>query len=110
MATPAEQPEPTPVDVQLIPSVAGHLNRRRDSLFAALDGSRLRLANDEFEVEVYSITDQVAGRWVQLGFRNSDEHFITLRLPRQAGFPQARKALLTLVAETPELTRHHAAA
>jgi hypothetical protein len=94
------------VDLQLIPSVAQHLDRGRktDTLFAALDGSRIRRSGKELEVEVYSITNQTAGRWIQLGLRGTETEFITLRLPRQAGFQQASAALLMWLADPSHLS------
>jgi hypothetical protein len=94
------------VDLQLIPSVAQHSDpgRKTDRLFAALDGSRVRRSGEEFKVEVYSITNQTAGRWIQLGLRGAETEFVTLRLPRQAGLQQASAALLTWIADPAHLS------
>jgi hypothetical protein len=67
--------------------------RKTARLFAALDGSEVRTSGHRFYVEVYSVTDQSTGRWVQLGLRGAHEHLITLRLPKQSGLQEATSAL-----------------
>ena len=77
---------------QLLPYHSG-TERKSARLCAALDGSEVRTSGLRFDVEVYSVTDQSTGRWVQLGLRGSQEHLITLQLPRQSGLREATTAL-----------------
>jgi hypothetical protein len=70
-----------------------HRSRDADKLFAALDGSEIRSFGCRFDLEVYSVTDQSSGRWVQLGLRGTHEHLVTLRLPCESGILEATNAL-----------------
>jgi hypothetical protein len=74
-------------------------DRKTDRLFAALDGSEVRTFGLCFNLEVYSVTDQSSGRWVQLGLRGSQEHLVTLRLPKQSGLREAAIALSEWLAD-----------
>ena len=73
--------------------------RKADRLFAALDGSEVLTSGHRFDLEVYSVTDQATGRWVQLGLRGSHEHLVTLRLPKQSGLQEATTALSAWLAD-----------
>jgi hypothetical protein len=75
------------------------VDRKTDRLFAALDGSEVRTFGLCFNLEVYSVTDQSTGRWVQLGLRGAHEHLVTLRLPRQSGLREAAIALSEWLAD-----------
>ncbi|MEO7190118.1 MAG: hypothetical protein ABI051_03610 [Vicinamibacterales bacterium] len=83
--------------VDLVPTqlLAYKLSTQRNAerLFTALDGSEVRTSGRRFDLEVYSVTDQQTGRWVQLGLRGLHEHLITLRLPQQSGLQEAAVAL-----------------
>ena len=93
-------------DLQIVPRDGLHLaitrpvpvpGRRRsknaDKLFAALDGSEVLSFGCRFDLEVYSVTDQSTGRWVQLGLRGAHAHLVTLRLPVESGISEAASAL-----------------
>lgn len=73
--------------------------RKTDRLFAALDGSEVRTSGHRFALEVYSVTDQSTGRWVQLGLRGLHEHLVTLCLPKQSGLQEATTALSKWLAD-----------
>ena len=73
--------------------------RNADRLFAALDGSEVRTSGCRFDLEVYSVTDQRTGRWVQLGLRGTQEHLVTLRLPVKSGLSEATNALSEWLAD-----------
>ena len=68
-------------------------SKHADKLFAALDGSEVNSFGCRFDLEVYSVTDQSTGRWVQLGLRGTHEHLVTLRLPIESGILEATNAL-----------------
>jgi hypothetical protein len=68
-------------------------DRRSDRLFAALDGSEVRMPGHRFDLQVYSVTDQATGRWVQLGLHGTQEHLVTLCLPSRSGLQEAATAL-----------------
>jgi hypothetical protein len=73
--------------------------KNADKLFAALDGSEVRTFGCRFDLEVYSVTDQSSGRWVQLGLRGTHEHLVTLRLPIESGISEATTALSEWLAD-----------
>lgn len=84
-----------PVDLSRLFSLgqgAGRL-RAADRLFAALDGSEVRALGERFDLEVYSVTDQTTGRWLQMGLRGAHDHLITLCLPPESGIAEATQAL-----------------
>lgn len=68
-------------------------SQNADRLFAALDGSEVQTSGCRYDLEVYSVTDQATGRWVQLGLRGTQEHLVTLRLPIESGLSEATTAL-----------------
>jgi len=74
-------------------------SKNADKLFAALDGCEVRTFGCRFDLEVYSVTDQSTGRWVQLGLRGAREHMVTLRLPIQSGLSEATTALSEWLAD-----------
>jgi hypothetical protein len=73
--------------------------RKTERLFAALDGSEVLASGRRFDLEVYSVTDQPTGRWVQLGLKGLHDHLVTLRLPRQSGLREATTALSEWLAD-----------
>ena len=84
-----------PVDLSRLFSLgrgAGPL-RTADRLFAALDGSEVRTLGHRFDLEVYSVTDQSTGRWMQMGLRGLHDHLVTLCLPKESGISEATRAL-----------------
>ena len=92
-----------PVDLSRLFSLGrgGGPIRAADRLFAALDGCEVRTFGQKFDLEVYSVTDQSTGRWLQIGLRgvHHDEHLVTLRLPQQSGINEATHALSAWLAD-----------
>ena len=101
------QGELDPIDLQVIPRNGLPVDLSRlfslgrgtgplrgaDRLFAALDGSEVRTIGQRFDLEVYSVTDQSTGRWLQIGLKGIHEHLVTLCLPQQSGINEATQAL-----------------
>jgi hypothetical protein len=69
--------------------------RSADGVFSALDGSEIHASGHRWAVEVYSVTDQPGGRWLQLGLKDDgrQDHLLTLRLPSGSGIEMASRAL-----------------
>jgi hypothetical protein len=102
-----DQDEFDPVELQVIPrnglpvdlsrlfslGRGAGLLRTADRLFAALDGSEVRTLGHRFDLEVYSVTDQSSGRWLQMGLRGHHDHLVTLCLPPRSGIAEATQAL-----------------
>jgi len=90
-----------PVDLTRLFSLgrSGSPLRAADRLFAALDGSEVRTLGQCFNLEVYSVTDQSSGRWLQMGLRGPHDYLVTLRLPKQSGIQQATRALSAWLAD-----------
>jgi len=84
-----------PVDLSRLFSLGkgAGLLRTADRLFAALDGSEVRTLGHRFDLEVYSVTDQSSGRWLQMGLRGLHDHLLTLCLPPKSGIAEATQAL-----------------
>ena len=84
-----------PVDLSRLFSLGRGTGRLRsaDRLFAALDGSEVRTLGYRFDLEVYSVTDQSSGRWLQMGLRGHHDHLVTLCLPKESGISEATQAL-----------------
>ena len=96
-----------PVDLSRLFSLgqgAGRL-RSADRLFAALDGSEVRTLGHRFDLEVYSVTDQISGRWLQMGLRGRHDHLVTLCLPRESGISEATQALSHWLADPAHVDR-----
>ena len=70
-----------------------------DALFWELDGSELDASGRQWTVEVYSVTDQPSGRWLQLGLKGAQDHLLTLRLPNDGGTDEAARALAAWLAD-----------
>ena len=69
--------------------------RTPEGVFSALDGSEINASGHRWAVEVYSVTDQPSGRWLQLGLKDDEhqDHLLTLRLPSGSGTETASRAL-----------------
>ena len=79
----ANQGEFDPIDLKVIPRNGLPVNlsrlfshgqgasavRAADRLFAALDGCEIRTFGLRFDLEVFSVTDQSTGRWLQIGLK-----------------------------------------
>ena len=79
-----------------------------DGVFSALDGRRISASGLHWAVEVYSVTDQPGGRWLQLGLRSEDhdqDHLLTLRLPAGSGVDVAASALSSWLVDPTHATR-----
>jgi hypothetical protein len=48
-----------------------------DTVFDALDNRALRLLGRNWQVHVYSVSDQGGGRWVQLGLESTDHRLMS---------------------------------
>jgi hypothetical protein len=102
-----------PTDVQIVPRSVreGDLapaqllayrsgpERNADRLYAALDGSELRVSGRCFEIDVYSVTDQRTERWLQIGLRGTHAHLITLRIKKDSGLQDVAAALADWLAD-----------
>ena len=53
---------------------------RVDEVFSALDGCQLNVNGAPWLVEVYSVTDALGVRWVQLGLRASQLYLATIKM------------------------------
>ena len=77
-----------------------------DGVFTGLDGRDISISGHHWAVEVYSVTDQPGGRWLQLGLKGDDEeqdHLLTLRLPSGSGVDVAARALSSWLADPTQM-------
>ena len=91
--------------VQLAPQPARP--KTTDGVFIALDGRDIDISGHHWAVEVYSVTDQPGGRWLQLGLKGDDhsqEHLLTLRLPAGSSVEVAARALSSWLIDPTHVT------
>jgi hypothetical protein len=64
-----------------------------DDVFAALDDAEVVMERRHWHLEVFSVSDDAAGRWIQLGMSGAAEHMITVRLEAGASADRAMAAV-----------------
>jgi len=74
-----------------------------EPLFLALDGRDLTVSGRNWRIEVFSVCDHDARRWVQLALRGKQEYVLTLALAAGDGLSQAVTALADRLTE-PEMS------
>ena len=51
-----------------------------DELFVALDGRRVRASRGEWQIQVHSIYDETAHRWIQIGLQGATPYSLTVEV------------------------------
>jgi len=74
-----------------------------EPLFRALDGRDVTVSGQNWRIEVFSVCDHDARRWVQLALKGEPGYVLTLRLAAGDGVTRAVSALSDRLTE-PELS------
>jgi len=72
--------------------------------FDALDGAVVRLRDEEWHLEVFSVVMDQAATWVQVQLSGACAHLLTLRLPTHAGVRHVTSILSSWLADPSQST------